>query len=76
MVTVAPTALELGVSRVNLTVLAVATQVMGATAFPVSMALMFAVSAVANAVTGSYLMAFFAAPVAVSFDGSKAAFFD
>ena len=72
----APTTLKLRVSRVNPTVLTIATQVMRAIAFAVSMASTFVVAVVANTVTSSYLMTFLAAPVTVSLDGSGAVFLD
>ena len=67
---------ELRMSQINPTILAIATQVMWAATLSISMASLFAMATVANTITSSYLVAFFAAPVAVSFDRSGAALFD
>ena len=76
MVAMAPTMFKLGVSQVNPTILAIATQVMRTATFPISMSSTLAVATVANTVASCYFMAFLATPVTVSFDWAGAMLFN
>ena len=67
---------ELWMSWIKATILAIATQIVRATTFSISVTLTLAVTTVANAIASGHLMTFLAAPVAVSFDRLGATFFN
>ena len=56
-------------SQVDPTIITVSAQVMQAAALAITMSLAFTVATVANTVTGSYLVTFFSAPIAVPLNG-------
>ena len=76
MVAVTPATFKLWVSGINVTIFAIVTQIVRAIAFPISMASMLAMMTVANAIASGYFVTFLTAPVTVSFNRSRTAFFD